>query len=247
MLLAACGNAVVFVSADLSSMKTAKKVVQSFEKFLFDTVLFTVGITCKKEKLLSSEGIEMDTAVSFLSRFVMSQEIIARGKLRFSPSRKPRIFVMGFPGTPDVPQLDDFNWDTVPFHCWRAHKNGVIGNDALVLGLEKRHPDVNVYGLNPGVIKTEIISDFLRTTVGEGMVIFQQMVIGAICPSATDYAGGALLQLLATPHIENLTGGFFNQGGEQIKPSGWLLEAPRNKDQLWGEAEKLLGRAWTSR
>lgn len=202
---------------------------------------------------MTSEGIEMDTAVSFLSRFVMVQELIKSRKLAASPSRKPRIFIMGFPGTPDVPQLEDFNWDSTPFDCWRAHKNGVIGNDALVMRFSRRNPStearesqhqsINVYGLNPGVIRTGILNDFLGTTVGWPIVMLQQLVVGLVCPSATQYAQGALLQLLVTPHIETLSGAFFNQGGEQIKPSAWLLAGPENLDKLWSQADRLAARA----
>lgn len=240
-LLEACKHTLVFIAADLSSMQTAQQIVRNIAAHSFDTVLFTVGIICTQDKQVSREGIEMDTAVSFLSRFVMSQELLAAG-LASSSSRKPRIFVMGFPGTPDVPQLDDFNWDTVPFKCWPAHKNAVVANDALVLGLSRRHPEVNVFGLNPGIIKTDIMNDFLGGR-GAMMVRFQQFVIGTIGPSATWYAEDTLLQLLAVRQLEGLSGAFFNQVGEQINPSGWLLTGSGNAERIWQEAERLAARA----
>lgn len=237
-MMVACPK-VEFIKADLSKMQTAQRVARQVKSTSFDTVLFTVGIFTGPEKKISEEGIEMDTAVSFLSRFVMSQELIGAG-LASSPSRKPRIFVMGFCGNPSTPQLDDFNWDNKPFAWYQAHQHTVVGNDALVMGLAKRHAEVNVYGLNPGIMKTGIMS----TTLGEGSFLWhlQQLVIEAIAPAVDDYVP-TVLQLMATPELESLSGAFFNQGGEQISAVPWLLAAAEHPELLWAAAQTLAERA----
>jgi NAD(P)-dependent dehydrogenase (short-subunit alcohol dehydrogenase family) len=103
-VIAACpSGSVEFISADLSSMKTAQKLARSLSNRGFNLALFTVGIVQSQSvRKVTSEGLEMDLAVSFLSRFVMTSELLKNGglhDLRMGTSvTKPRIFIMGFPG-----------------------------------------------------------------------------------------------------------------------------------------------------
>jgi NAD(P)-dependent dehydrogenase (short-subunit alcohol dehydrogenase family) len=230
-----------FIAADLSSMRTAMDVVSMLKRRSIDTVLFTVGIVNGPVRRESSEGIELEVAVSFLSRFVMTNALLASDKLISTSTRKPRIFVIGFPGVPNVPQLDDFNWER-SWKAWPSHMNTVVANDALVMGVARTQPDlVNIYGLNPGIIKTELMFDFLG---GKDSLVsqIQQHWIGSVCPSVDDYATTAI-QLLVSPQIENHGGASFNQYGERIKSSAWLLAKPENYQRIWTEAKKLQTRA----
>ena len=229
---------VEFIAADLSSMKTVKRISQRMHAYAFDTVLFTVGIVTGKEKRVSSEGIEMDTAVSFLSRFVMARDLARSDTLHSTLSRKARIFIMGFPGAEEAPQMEDFNWETIPFQPWTAHKNTVIGNDALVLHIADKYSDsINIYGLSPGIIRTHIMADFLG---GRDSLLaqVQQLVIGIVCPSVTQYVQGTLRHLLLSPDIEDINGASFNQMGERILPSAWVLDSA-NVRKFVLEGERL--------
>jgi hypothetical protein len=222
-------------------MQTAVNVVSTLQPQSIDTVVFTVGIVNGPVRRESNEGIELETAVSFLVRFVMTNALLSSDKLISTSTRKPRIFVMGFPGVPDIPQLDDFNWER-SWEAWPSHMNTVVANDALVMGVAKMQANaVNIYGLNPGVIKTDLMFDFLG---GKGSLVsqIQQLVIGWICPSVDDYAP-TVVELLVSQHIENNCGASFNQYGEHIKSSAWLLAEPDNYKRIWIEAEKLQRRA----
>lgn len=235
-----------FVRADLSLMGVATRVIRELPLRSVDTVVFTVGIVNGPARQESAEGIELEAAVSFLSRFVMTNALLRaqeafEGKLVSTSTRKPRIFVMGFPGVPDTPQLEDFNWER-SWQAWPSHKNTVVANDALVLGVAAKYPHlINIYGLNPGVIKTDLMFDFLG---GKDSWISrtQQFVIGLICPSADDYAPVAV-QLLVSPQLESQNGASFNQYGEPIQSCGWLLAGKDRRQLVWDEAEKLQHRA----
>jgi hypothetical protein len=115
-----------FVQADLSSMQRAVEVIQQLSSHSINTVVFTIGIVNGSIRKETKEGIEMETAVSFLSRFAMTKELLEQRDRVFLPSavtldstgetvmtgsRKPRIFVMGFPGGTDTPNIDDFTWE----------------------------------------------------------------------------------------------------------------------------------------
>ena len=50
----------------------------------------------------------------------------------------------------------------VKWSAWKgAHMNGVVGNDALVTYLSNQNNNINFYGLNPGIVLTDIIANFL--------------------------------------------------------------------------------------
>ena len=42
-----------------------------------------------------------------------------------------------------------------------AHGNDVVGKEALVLGSSERFPDVNFFGMNPGIISLNVMSGVL--------------------------------------------------------------------------------------
>ena len=64
--------------------------------------------------------------------------------------------------------------------------NTVVGNEVLVLETARRHPELDVFGLNPGLIKTDIRSNFL----GEGSLKHRltETLIGWLTPSPREYA-----------------------------------------------------------
>jgi NAD(P)-dependent dehydrogenase (short-subunit alcohol dehydrogenase family) len=241
-LLDVCMAPVEFMKADLSIMHNVPTVTQRLAPYEFDTVLFTVGIVTTPERKVSVEGIEMDTAVSFLSRFYMARLLAQSKTLKATPTRKPRVFVMGFPGHEGAPQLDDFNWENkTNWQPWAAHMNGVIGNDALVQKLAAFHPSMNVYGLNPGILKTDIVADFLGGKKGWKSKA-QQWVVEKLCPSAEEYVNSTLRHLLVSPELEDLSGSYFNQFGERIKGAVWL-RTEGHTDKILAAAGKLVNRA----
>jgi hypothetical protein len=104
----------------------------------------------------------------------------------------------------------------------RAHMNTVAGNEALVLDAAQRYPHINVYGLNPGLIKTSIRSNFL----GEGSLRHRlaEGLIGLLTISADKYAR-RMAPLLFSPDIEPASGIHFNQKAVAILPSTVMNEA----------------------
>jgi NAD(P)-dependent dehydrogenase (short-subunit alcohol dehydrogenase family) len=56
-----------FVAADLSSMRKAVRLGRELPAELFDVALFTTGIMAAKSREETSEGIERDMAISYLT------------------------------------------------------------------------------------------------------------------------------------------------------------------------------------
>jgi hypothetical protein len=105
--------------------------------------------------------IELDLAISYLSRFVIVRGVAERlGVNRTEQISKPRVFVMGGPGVGIEGDPSDLNADRTNDY-WHAHMNTVAGNEALVIDGASRYLGVNFYGLNPGLVKSNIRSHFL--------------------------------------------------------------------------------------
>ena len=199
-MLTVCKQPVEFIKGDLSVMRNVKQITERISSYAFDTVLFTIGTVSSPKRKTTEEGIEMDMAVSLLSRFVMARLLTSTKKQTLkaiSPARKARIFIMGFSGGTAIPQLTDFNWEdkNTTFAPWKAHENTVIGNDALVEKLAKFHPSINVYGLNPGIVKTDILAPLLGGKTSYATQV-QQFMLTQLCPSVEDYVNGTLKHLL---------------------------------------------------
>lgn len=228
-----------FLQADLSVMREARKIAQELPAETIDLLIMTQGIFAGRQRSASPEGIELDMAVSHLSRFVLIRDLADRlGKNRSPGKHKPRVFIWGFPGQDRKATLDDFNSEAN--YRWQiAHYNTVVANEALVLDSAERYPGANFYGMNPGVISSNIMAGVL----GEGSLALklQQMIIGMVFQSAEKYAE-KILPLLVSSDIEDHSGTMIGRHGDPIYANSSLLEKPYLQ-KVRAESEKLAKRA----
>ena len=211
-----------FVKADLSLMREAKRVAALLPAETLGLIIFTTGIFAAPQREETAEGIERDMAVSFLSRLVILRAIAPRlRKQRAATGMKPRVFVMGYPGSGQLGTLDDLNAEK-SYSALPAHMNTVAGNEMLVLEAVERYPHANFFGLNPGLIRTNIRSNFLG---GRKLLSgFVEWVIGLLNPSPETYARN-IAPLLVSPDIEERSGAMFDQKGRAIQPSSGLTSS----------------------
>ena len=137
--------------------------------------------------------------------------------------RRPRVFVMGAPGTGQVGALDDLNAEQ-KYESMKVHMNTVAGNEALVHVAAKRYPGVAFFGLNPGLIKTNIRANVLG---GQGSFRFKavESLIGFFTPSTEDYADLMVPLLLSPESLDAHSGALFNARARPIERSeGMTLE-----------------------
>jgi NAD(P)-dependent dehydrogenase (short-subunit alcohol dehydrogenase family) len=210
-----------FVKADLGLMHEAERVAAALPAETLDLVVLTTGIFAAPKREETAEGIERDTAVSYLSRLVILRAIAPRlGRDRQGARMKPRVFVMGFPGTGQAGVLDDLNAEK-SYNAFPVHMNTVAGNEMLVLDAARRYPNATFFGLNPGLVKTAIRNNFL----GEGTLKSRltEGLIGLLTPSAEVYAED-LTPLLVSPDLEEHSGAMFDRKGRAIRPSPKLTD-----------------------
>jgi NAD(P)-dependent dehydrogenase (short-subunit alcohol dehydrogenase family) len=235
---------ITFIQADLSCLKTAQRLArEQLPAESLDMIIMTQGIFVGKDRLTNNAGIELDMAISYLSRMVICNEIVARIGTDLTTTNtdqkiKPRIFIMGFPGSERHAPLDDLNSEK-DYSCLQAHYNGVVGNEALVLAYADRYPKVNFYGLNPGLIKSNILS-LLLASYGNFLFKMQQTLIGWFYQSADQYAE-RLVPLLVSPDIESYSGSMFGRFADPIYSNPVLLDKGY-LSKFMEESEKLIER-----
>lgn len=227
-----------FVQADLSLMREAQRVAAELPSETLDMVIFTTGIFAAPQRQATPEGIERDLAVSYLNRLVILRAIAPRlGTQRSSARAKPRVFLMGYPGSGQIGTPDDLNAEQ-SYKAMPAHMNTVAGNEMLVLEAAKRYPHVTFFGLNPGLIKTSIRDNFFGKNTLKSRVM--ETLIGWFTPTADTYAE-RITSLLLTPDIEEHSGAMFNNKGQAILPSDGLTEPHIRK--FMAASEALVARA----
>jgi hypothetical protein len=227
---------ITFMKADLSSMREAARVGRELDTSL-DAVLFTVGIIAAKTREVTPEGIERDMAISYLSRFAVVRELAPRLASRLPGKPAPRMFLMGMPGTGNRGDPNDLNGEK-SYESMVVHVNTVAANEALVLDGKKRYPHALFFGLNPGLVKTNIRANVF----GEGSFKhrFAEALIGLLTPTPEQYAE-RILPLFVAPELEGRSGAMFGKKGQAILPTEGFDEP--YVESFMSASEALLKRA----
>lgn len=229
-----------FLQADLSLMREAERVAAALPAEDLDLVLFTTGIIAAPTREVTAEGLERDMAGSYLSRLVMLRELgprLGRGRTAERARRKPRVFVMGYPGTGQAGTLGDLNAEK-SYDAMKVHMNTVAGNEMLVLDGARRHPHLSVFGLNPGLIKTNIRDNYFGA--GSFKSRFVETFIGWLTPTPETYAE-RIAPLLVSPDLEERSGALFDKKGNAILPSPAFTD-DAHLAELRAESDALVAR-----
>ena len=225
-----------FIQNDVSSLANAQSLVRKdLHGQTFDTVVMTVGIITRSKLTRTAEGIEEDLAVSYMSRFVILNELI---KARAIDGRK-RVFIMGYPGQNMEPtNINDINFDTTPYKQLAAHMNTVLFNEALVYELAQKHTDLHVFGLNPGLIRTKI-RDNVHGGDSSWMGMVVEKLIDWLNPSTTTYAEHGLINLMASPLLDSITAKSFSRDLVELPPGPWVADRI-NREKAWKATQELI-------
>lgn len=208
-----------FLKADLSEMAEAKRVADELPAGTLDVIVFTTGVMAGPGREVTRDGIEQDLAISYLSRLVILRGIVLRlGSERPNGRRKPRVFVMGFPGSGQKADVEDLNSER-SYGRMRAHMNTVAGNEALVLDAAERCPNLDIFGLNPGFVKTGIRSQLFGGKKWLYHLIERLTDFMTKDPNA--YAA-TIAPLLIAPELGGRSGAMFDAKARAILPSTWL-------------------------
>jgi NAD(P)-dependent dehydrogenase (short-subunit alcohol dehydrogenase family) len=220
---------VSFVKADFSLTSSAASVARALPAESIDVLFMSTGIVPGNKRVATAEGIEIDMAVSALSRLVILEHVAKR-----LPA-SARVFVMGFPGSKGYiakTTIDDVNSTKSYAGGFESpHMNTVALNEALVLAWAKK---LNIYGLNPGLIPTGI-----RNSLHGGGFVggFLESCIGLFNISPAVYAAGIVPLFTATGFA---SGTMFGQQGTPILPSPELANDPALVQRWMTECTNLV-------
>ncbi|RZT29049.1 SDR family NAD(P)-dependent oxidoreductase [Cupriavidus agavae] len=210
-----------FWNADLSLMREAQRIADLLPAEELDLLIFTTGIFASPLRQETPEGIERDLAVSYLNRRVMLQSIAPRlGAGRSAGQFVPRVFLMGYPGGGQNGSYDDLNAER-SYKAMPVHMNTVAGNEMLVLEGAKRWANASFYGLNPGLIKTNIRDNLLGQGSFKSRVL--EGLIGLLTPTPQEYAK-RIAPLFFAPELDGHSGAMFDRKGVAILPSSGLTD-----------------------
>lgn len=235
-----------FIQKDLSLLKNAVALADEVNLEELDTILFTNGIIAAPQRQVSGEGLEMDLAISYLSRYAFMRAVLEKsfGSKRMDPTVKPRIYIMGYPGSSQTATLDDFNSER-SYGALSAHSNTVLGNEALVTYLNDAYKgSVNVYGLNPGFVRTEIRDNYLGKGSWTSWIV--ETLIGWFTWTPEQYVSNTLIHLLTSPELEDKSGALLSNK-RAIIPLGSFLSKPENMTKILSESERLTYTALASK
>ncbi|HEY4409240.1 MAG TPA: SDR family NAD(P)-dependent oxidoreductase [Acidimicrobiia bacterium] len=240
------GRGLTFMRADLSSMREAVRVGLELPAEDFDVALFTTGIIAAPKREETSEHIERDLAISYLSRLAILQGLSPRlGSARVDGAPRPRVFIMGSPGLGALGDPGDLNSEK-NYRAMVAHAQTLAGNEMLVLGAEDRFPGPAFFGVGPGAIKTDIRSNYLGagsvkhklTEATIGILGRTRVVPGVSTPRMF---AKRIVPLLFAPELEGKSGIVFNSKAQPILPTRGLDRA--YIDRFLSASEVLLRRA----
>ncbi|CCC70729.1 hypothetical protein NCAS_0F02450 [Naumovozyma castellii] len=227
-----------FLKADLSLVTEADRVANEIPAKYFTHFVFTTGIIAAPKREETAEGLERDMAISYLSRYVLMNQLAPHlGESLPKDGPKPKVFIMGFPGSGQTGNPEDMNSEA-SYGAISTHMNTVAANEALVLDATKRYPNIATFGLNPGLIKTDIRNNYL----GEGSILSRtvEWIIGWTHQSPADYAK-KICSLLVSPDIEGHSGAMFDCYGNAILQSPGLT--PEVVDNFMKNSKALVVRA----
>lgn len=214
-----------FLRADLSLMSEAARVAAALPAESLDLLVLTTGIIAAPAREETAEGIERDLAVSYLSRMVILQALGTR--------LRGRVFVMGFPGNEQLGDPGDLNAER-SYKAMAQHMNTVAANEALVLDAARRYPQLEVFGLNPGFVKSDIRGNLF----GPGSLRHRlfEAALTPVTTSAETYAR-RITPLLSSADLRGRSGMMFDRKGVAIRPSAGLT--PERVDAFMTASAKL--------
>jgi NAD(P)-dependent dehydrogenase (short-subunit alcohol dehydrogenase family) len=229
-----------FLGADLSLIRNvdvlAAEVSKRWPRLHY--LVLCAGIV-RGQHTLTSEGIETNFAINYLSRFVLVERLLAN-----LADQAARILVISGAAQDGKIQYDDVNL-TGRFGVLRAVSQFCEANDVFALELARRmtaavpSQNVAVTVLKVGAVRTNIRSQFPAW-----MKLLVPRVIDPFLSQTPAQIAASARHLLLDPKFEGVSGALFRH----IKQFRAVKAGPRTSDpaegrRLWALSEQLAAQA----
>jgi NAD(P)-dependent dehydrogenase (short-subunit alcohol dehydrogenase family) len=228
-----------FIKANVSTMRGALELGGHLGKNRkFDTVVFAGGFVPRPILSGRVEGFEEDLETSYLSRYIILNELIRLGAL----IGRKRVYILGYPGEdPMLADYDDSWFDWSDYKEIPRYVNTVSFNDALVKEAARRFPDLRVYGINPGFISRDGASEIHTVHKGLFASMFDSFT-SMFMRSPYQYANKILIQIIASPELHQHNGIYISEKFQELPPKKWM-SVEKNRIGVWENSERLVSKA----
>ena len=234
-----------FLGADLSLIRNVDVLAAEISKRWprLHYLVLCAGIV-RGQHTLTSEGIETNFAINYLSRFVLIERLLANLAAQGLADQAARILVISGAAQDGKIQYDDVNL-TGRFGVLRAVSQFCEANDVLALELARRMTaavppqNVAVTVLKVGAVRTNIRSQFPAW-----MKLLVPLVIDPFLSQTPAQIAASARHLLLDPKFEGVSGALFRH----IKQFRAVKAGPRTSDpaegrRLWALSEQLAAQA----
>jgi retinol dehydrogenase-14 len=234
-----------FIGADLSLVRNvdvlAAEVSRRWPRLHY--VVLCAGIV-RGKYTLTSEGIETNFAINYLSRFALVEKLLANLAVQGLADQAARILVVSGAAQAGKIQYDDVNL-TRRFGVLRAVSQFCEANDVFALELARRmtaavpSQHVAVTVLKVGAVRTNI-----RRQFPAWMKLLVPLVIDPFLSQTPAQIAASARHLLLDPKFEGVSGVLFRH----IKQFKAQRAGPRTSDpaegrRLWALSEQLVAQA----
>lgn len=227
-------GSLAFLQADFSLMSNVRQTVETLQQTIrhIDILIHCVGILIA-HKEYTREGIEKDFAVGYLSRFVMTRELVQQGLLTGDS-----LMVNLAASDPKVPNMARLEFDDLATvearYGMQSHGQAQIANDLFSLEAASRW-GLAAIGYGPGSVDTGIRRELPRVLVTLMKPLFW-FTTRQPAEVARQLAG--IIEHEAPPPSSTW---FFNKKG-RFEPDPFVLDSKRRAD-AWSVSERLSAKA----
>jgi NAD(P)-dependent dehydrogenase (short-subunit alcohol dehydrogenase family) len=235
---------VQFLRADLSLVRDARRLTADVRRRYasLSYLVHSAGIVNGRREL-TIEGIESNFAVNYLSRFVLSTELLPLLLRSASTTSKSRVLFVSGAAKNGTIHFDDVNL-TKRFGTLRAVMQFCQANDLLALELAERIGALEQAGVTTACLKVGVVKTGIRRTFPLWMKWVVPIVMDPLLALSPAQVAHQALRLVIDPEFEDVTGAFF-QFIRRFK----AIEVPKTvrnpelRGQLWDMSERLVIRA----
>ena len=234
-----------FLQADLSLIRNVDVLAAKFSENWprLHYLVLCAGIV-RGRHTLTSEGIETNFAINYLSRFALIEKLLANLAVQGLADRAAKILVISGAAQDGKIQYDDVNL-TGRFGVLRAVSQFCEANDVFALELARRmttavpSQNVAVTVLKVGAVRTNIRSQFPAW-----MKLLVPLVIDPFLSQTPAQIAASARHLLLDPKFEGLSGALFRHI-KQFKAlkAGLRTSDPAEGRRLWALSEQLAAQA----
>lgn len=229
-----------FIQADLSLAREADRLAAEINRgcSTLSYLVHSAGIVRGRWEL-TTEGIESNFAVNYVSRFALSLGLLPLLAASGRPGRASRIVIINGAATNGKIHFDDVNL-TGRFGTVRAILQSCQANDAFTVEFADRLAQAGEARVTISCLKVGVVRTNIRRHFPGWMKVLVPLVMDPFFALSPHDVARQGLRLLLEPEFEGVTGGLF-RFIRRFKAIGLpqTIRDPHMRRHLWQLSERL--------